>query len=123
MQQLFEEIEKSIKEQDERLKNLENFLIEIFKSKEEKEKEENKNEEEYIKTFEECTIGEKFIIYLLENKKIPVSEDMIKDAETFITNNPALDFLAVSNPKILDDIGILLNSLYAVDITKLRKMK
>lgn len=79
--------------------------------------------EERIKSFEECTLGEKFILYLLDKNKIHVNENMIEDAEAFIYNNVVLDFMIMQNKTILDELNALLNSLYEVDIDKLRVKK
>ena len=78
---------------------------------------------EKLKTFEECTLGEKFILYLLEKNKIHVSEDIIEDAEALIYNNPVLDFLIMHDKDILDNLNALLNSLYEVNLEKLRVKK
>lgn len=79
--------------------------------------------EEKIKSFEECTLGEKFILYLLDKNKIHVNENMIEDAEAFIYNNPVLDFLIMHDKDILDNLNALLNSLYEVNLEKLRVKK
>lgn len=78
---------------------------------------------EKIKSFEECTLGEKFILYLLEKNKIHISENMIEDAEALIYNNPVLDFLIMHDKDVLDNLNALLNSLYEVNLEKLRVKK
>lgn len=80
----------------------------------------NTKEPEKIKTFEECSLGEKYIIYLLETNKIEVDDFIIEHAEEFIMDNPAIDFMMVYSEEFNESINELLNSLHQVNIDKLR---
>lgn len=124
---LFDEFCQAGKELDKSLDELNKQLIELLELRI-KEMSKEVSEEcpkmcEKLKTFEECTLGEKFILYLLEKNKIHVNENMIEDAEALIYNNPVLDFLIMHDKDILDNLNALLNSLYEVDLEKLRVKK
>jgi hypothetical protein len=128
--ELFDEFSQASKELDKALDELNKQLIELLElrikemSKEAKEiAEDCFFNGEKIKSFEECTLGEKFILYLLEKNKIRVSENMIEDAEALIYNNPVLDFLIMHDKDILDNLNAFLNSLYEVNLEKLRVKK
>ena len=125
--ELFDKLSQASKELDKALDELNKQLIELLELRI-KEMSKEGTEEcpkvcEKIKSFEECTLGEKFILYLLDKNKIHVNENMIEDAEAFIYNNVVLDFMIMQNKTILDELNTLLNSLYEVDIDKLRVKK
>lgn len=81
------------------------------------------NNTERLKSFEECTLGEKYIITLLETNKIAVDDFVIEHAEQFLFDNPAIDFLMVYSEPFRNVVNELLNSLNDVDIDKLRTIK
>lgn len=125
--ELFDEFSQVSKELDKSLDELNKQLIELLELRIKEMSKEGTKECpkmcEKIKTFEECTLGEKFILYLLEKNKIRVSENIIEDAEALIYNNPVLDFLIMHDKDILDNLNALLNSLYEVNLEKLRVKK
>lgn len=125
LNEILEELIQTIKELNESfaLSELDKQLTELTKevAKETKEiAEDCFCNGEKIKSFEECTLGEKFILYLLDKNKIHVNKNMIEDAEALIYNNPVLDFLIMHDKDILDNLNALLNSLYEVNLEKLR---
>ncbi len=77
-------------------------------------------EKEHIKTFEESTIGEKFIIFLLNRKLVKPTENLIEDVEKFIFDIPFIEFACVNSSMVREYLNELLNSIYEVDINKLR---
>ena len=84
----------------------------------------SESEKERIKDYKELTIGEKFVLYLLNNKILPADKDIVKNAEAIIVNDKVVDF-AVNHDNcgfIRDMISELINSLWSVDVNKLRNI-
>lgn len=84
----------------------------------------SESKKERIKDYEELTIGEKFVLYLLNNNIFPANKNIIKNAEAIIANDKVIDFVVNHDNCgfIRDMISDLINSLWSVDANKLRNI-
>lgn len=77
---------------------------------------------EVLKDFSECTVGEKFLINMLENGSIDSTDQstIIEQAEDLLVNDNVVQFMFVYSEEFRNVLNELLNSLYLVDLSKLR---